>query len=268
MKISEKAGLFRLIYKLVLSALLALSGALLIASCCSVNALGQNPFTYETIAIAFSKVSVVIYVTLAVALLGVAVHFLFPEETSKLKGTIDQYALLKKERARRDLTVDCTVYNDVVRERRLRAVLLCINLVLFAAGALIAFIYVLDHQSYTGDYNSDVINGSLRILFCILPSFIFMVVRMFLAERSAKREIALLRGVTKKTASSPSSSAQGTVLSTKALAVLKSDKFAIGARIGILAVAVILVFAGILNGGMADVVEKAIKICTECIGLG
>ena len=39
-------------------------------------------------------------------------------------------------------------------------------------------------------------------------------------------------------------------------------------RLVILAVAVALIVLGILNGGMRDVLGKAIKICTECIGLG
>ena len=29
-----------------------------------------------------------------------------------------------------------------------------------------------------------------------------------------------------------------------------------------------IILLGILNGGMADVLGKAIRICTECIGLG
>ena len=32
--------------------------------------------------------------------------------------------------------------------------------------------------------------------------------------------------------------------------------------------AVALVILGILNGGLRDVLAKAVKICTECIGLG
>lgn len=39
-------------------------------------------------------------------------------------------------------------------------------------------------------------------------------------------------------------------------------------RIALYGVAVALVVAGILNGGMYDVLVKAINICTECIGLG
>lgn len=33
------------------------------------------------------------------------------------------------------------------------------------------------------------------------------------------------------------------------------------------AIAVALIAAGVLNGGMTDVLEKAKRICMECIGL-
>ena len=42
----------------------------------------------------------------------------------------------------------------------------------------------------------------------------------------------------------------------------------IEAALSVLGFALVLIILGIFNGGMQDVVEKAIKICTECIGLG
>ena len=39
-------------------------------------------------------------------------------------------------------------------------------------------------------------------------------------------------------------------------------------RAALYALAALLIAAGILNGGMRDVLVKAINICTECIGLG
>ena len=36
----------------------------------------------------------------------------------------------------------------------------------------------------------------------------------------------------------------------------------------ILAVAVSILIYGYMNGGTADVLTKAINICTECVGLG
>ena len=39
-------------------------------------------------------------------------------------------------------------------------------------------------------------------------------------------------------------------------------------RLAILAVSVAFIIVGVFNGGMRDVLIKAINICTECIGLG
>jgi hypothetical protein len=39
-------------------------------------------------------------------------------------------------------------------------------------------------------------------------------------------------------------------------------------RLGLYGLAALLILLGIFNGGMQDVLTKAIKICTECIGLG
>lgn len=40
------------------------------------------------------------------------------------------------------------------------------------------------------------------------------------------------------------------------------------ARLAVLALAVIFIIAGIINGSMEDVIIKAVNICTECVGLG
>ena len=39
-------------------------------------------------------------------------------------------------------------------------------------------------------------------------------------------------------------------------------------RLVLLAVALLFILLGALNGSMRDVLEKAVRICTECIGLG
>lgn len=39
-------------------------------------------------------------------------------------------------------------------------------------------------------------------------------------------------------------------------------------RIALALIAIILIVSGIFNGGMRDVLVKAVNICTECIGLG
>lgn len=48
----------------------------------------------------------------------------------------------------------------------------------------------------------------------------------------------------------------------------KTEKSIIIIRAGLIAVGIILVVIGIHNGGYADIMNKAIRICYECIGIG
>ena len=50
--------------------------------------------------------------------------------------------------------------------------------------------------------------------------------------------------------------------------LLNSNKFIYGTRLVVFCAAVALIVVGVLNGGVGDVLMKAINICTECIGLG
>ena len=50
--------------------------------------------------------------------------------------------------------------------------------------------------------------------------------------------------------------------------IFKNAKMIFFLRIGLLIFSVVLIIIGIVNGGMADVYEKAKNICTQCIGLG
>ena len=55
---------------------------------------------------------------------------------------------------------------------------------------------------------------------------------------------------------------------TNALPFLKTKAFLWSVRAVVGIVGVVFVIVGINGGGMDDVLEKAINICTQCIGLG
>ena len=46
------------------------------------------------------------------------------------------------------------------------------------------------------------------------------------------------------------------------------NKYKVIIQVSILCIAVVMIIIGITNGGAEDVLQKAINICTECIGLG
>ena len=64
-----------------------------------------------------------------------------------------------------------------------------------------------------------------------------------------------------------SSTNESTVMTNGGTSVEQKKRYPILSYI-VIVVAVGLVVAGILNGGLIDVLEKAKKICMECIGLG
>ena len=45
-------------------------------------------------------------------------------------------------------------------------------------------------------------------------------------------------------------------------------RITLGTRLFFLVLGALFIILGIVNGGMDDVLQKAVRICTECIGLG
>ena len=123
--------------------------------------------------------------------------------------------------------------------------------------SLIAVLYFDLFTSFTiENLNGDVILALAGILPLTVLAVAVHIPKMYLLEESSLKELELLKESIK---------ANGTPkLAEKKQVNNKSDIV----RYVIIAVAVLLVVMGIFNGGMADVLAKAVKICTECIGLG
>ena len=49
---------------------------------------------------------------------------------------------------------------------------------------------------------------------------------------------------------------------------MKNERWIRPARLALLALALLLIVLGILQGDLRAVLAKAVNICTECIGLG
>lgn len=96
-----------------------------------------------------------------------------------------------------------------------------------------------------------------RMLLHVAPwvaaAFAALLAASFGCARSVEKEIAVLKKA-KKTAKRPSPAACRVPVSA--------------VRTVLYAAALVLIIWGVLNGGMRDVLVKAINICTECIGLG
>ena len=103
-----------------------------------------------------------------------------------------------------------------------------------------------DMEQVMGDVVVNVLPGVAAVM-CI------MCARSYLCDKSMLREAEILRNC-------PAAAHNVTDVKLK-LSVN-------GLRVAIFVAAAVLIVYGITNGGLRDVLVKAINICTECIGLG
>ena len=104
----------------------------------------------------------------------------------------------------------------------------------------------------------------VRSLPWIFSGFGAAIASSYFEEYSLRKEISLLKKEIAENAKN------GIVVKKKSAPkrVKNSEKATFYVRVAIGALAVVFIVCGIANGGMADVLGKAINICTQCIGLG
>ena len=122
-----------------------------------------------------------------------------------------------------------------------------------AACAALSLVYLLNRDHFTS-WDLEVVMGQmlLHTLPWIIIAFASVIAASIFCRRSMEREIGLLKGI---------SGEKATETDAKPSRVFY-------VRIALYALAIVLIVLGINNGGMRDVLIKAINICTECIGLG
>ena len=90
---------------------------------------------------------------------------------------------------------------------------------------------------------------------CFLIPAIFSIIVAYKDEKSLKKEIELVKKLPQKDAITE-------------IKLNDNEKTANIVRFAIVLLGVVCLFYGYFAGGTADVLTKAINICTECIGLG
>lgn len=251
-----------LIYGAILSALLVATGVCMIISCVGIyQSGGDHPFTREVVEMAFGKIAILVYVTVGAVIVGGIMTWTLPRENAKVKGSVHPRTTIQRMWCR----VDATACDDqrlamMAKEVKLRRVLYVVATIFCVILAVPAVIYVCDLGHFTvKDKDSNVVS----LMYWVLPAAALglggWVAVSLLTWQSWQRELALVKDAVKLCPATPAKKPPVAKENTKAVWI---------ARGIVLAVAVIFVVLGVMNGGMADVLEKAIKICTECIGLG
>jgi hypothetical protein len=261
-------------FGILLSAMLVLVGILFISSCYSIYKSGQSPFTRASISAAFSKIAVWVYIALSLVIVSAGISLAIPTETQKLRGGRSISVLVKKLSERVDLNAaESELAEKIGKERALRRILDCIRLALIILSATLPLIFLLNPANFpavSGEYNAEILHGMLVYLAFLAPLFVYEVLYIILRDLSLGREHALLKEVLASSGISNTADNSHNCLICKTVDYLKKNEkpILLGVRIALVGCALVFIVMGITNGGMADVLNKAIKICTECIGLG
>lgn len=252
-----------LIYGIVTSVLLIITGILLMISCVQINQIGNRPFTPENISAAFSKISIPVYISVGLVALGIVLWLISPiVKKSKKTAVISKKTVLARLEKKLDSAAcDAEFTASVNKEKKLRLILRVVTVVLCVAVSVPALIYVLNFNNFGADYNGAVIAACLWILPCTFVAMGLCVALIYLENASLERQIKTVKVAIAKSGSISASE-------EKCSCSCKSRKIMLSIRLAILAVALLFIVVGIFNGGMDDVLSKAINICTECIGLG
>ena len=251
---NTKIWVRRVYYGLVIAALVV-AAALLITQCVAIYRMGNNPFTRESIAAHFAPIALPVYICIALVAVGFALSPLLPAAPDSTPDR-DEVTLSRLQNKTNLSACPDELVRDVLRQQQRRRRHRTITLILLAVGAAVFLWYALDMNHYPAkDPNGAVIRAMGVLSPCMGIPFVYGVFTAFFCRRSVKAEIALLRSAPKE------------AISPAPKATPKND-YTLLVQGVVLAVAVGCIVYGLLIGGAVEVLGKALKICTECIGLG
>lgn len=260
----SKIKRIHLIYACVFSALLIATAALFIVSCIGIYNSGERPFTRESIAAAFKKIAPIVYVTVAATVGAIVLKITLPYN-KKSKGTVPLSMTLSRLGGRCPLEL-CTADEraHINHERRTRRIIIYGGIAIILLSTVFSLIYALTPGRFPyEDVNEEIATAIVIVFAYFLQSLVYALVASFFINASMAREIEYIKVAIARLAKDGIK-----VTSNEKKDCSLGKKITLIARCAIPVIAVVFIILGISNGGMNDVLQKAVRICTECIGMG
>ena len=249
---------------LALSLTLAIAAVWYIISCVSIySGGGATPFTRETVAAELKRL-LPISIIAAVLMIAAGTLSLFTGKPKPTVIRIKSRTLVKiteKKLSAEHLSAD---YRDLcLREAAFRATTMTAIAAVSTVIAAVALIIIIDPSRYTvADVNTDIAYSTVYAGAATLLILAGVYTSSIVNELSYRRVLEPSREELSR------QRAEGITPPPCDEAPLGEGHTVMLARLIIIAVAIAFIIIGIFNGGMADVLGKAVRICTECIGLG
>ena len=247
------------VYGILVSIMILIAGLCLMVACVDIYRSGDHPFSSQAVAESFSAIALPVYLCLALIAGGFILESVLPVEKKKLTVQKQHALILRKLHETSDLD-NCEEASAIRAQQRSRKLHYTISAGLLVLGAIVFLIYGLNPSNYhQTQINSSMIRAMLVMLPCLAVPFSYCVFTAYYAKASIIKEIGLAKQAVPN--GCPKVAAPLTASSNNAN---KQQLL----RWALLCVAVGILIYGFFAGGTADVLTKAVNICTECVGLG
>lgn len=242
------------IFEWMLSASVILAGLCLMGGCAYIY-FGHHAYTSDLVASTFRTVAIPVWIAVGLIAVGLVWKLISPADTEHHKAPKAYAVILSRLHSTREKNE--AAVSTVLAEQQRRKALSLTRLILVAVGLLIFFGYAVQPANYTDDINTSVIRAMWVAIPCFAVPFAFAIFTAYGIDKSYQREIAFLKTLP---ACKAEEQANATDRPRRIPAWLPG--------VILLGIAVAALIVGAVSGGAVPVLAKAIKICTECIGLG
>ena len=251
---SDRISKLRRVCGIATTCIVILAGICLMVACVGIYRSGEEPFSRASVAAAFAPISIPVYLCLALVVADLVLNALFPAPAEKITAPKQYSVMLKRLQERYDMenaeeSLKAQILGEQVSRSRLYRA--CGAVCALCGFAFLA--YALDGSHFhTSQINDSMIRAMMVLAPCLVVSLAMCLYTVSARQKSMLREMELLKQCPKKTAEAAQAPAAS------------SGKI----KYALLLAAIALAVFGFLSGGTADVLTKAVNICTECIGLG
>ena len=255
------------IIAIIIATMIIAAGICFAISCILIYKTGGNrPFTYESIGTHFKYIVIPVLLAILSVICGGIFSLVYSTKEKTVSG-ISIFAKLKIARKKKFGNFD--VFSE--KEFKTRTVIYIIGSLVCLLFISASFIIAMAHKYTTEDINTHIANVCLISLPLALLGIATLYASYCLVSASFARELNVLSLETPAfvTNSENSIIKFGKIPSKAEDFYDKNEKIINNILRGvILILSLTFIVIGIFNGGMADVLGKAVRICTECIGLG
>jgi hypothetical protein len=250
----KKLRLIHTAFGCVISAALIVAAVCLIVSAYTIYNLGDSPYTPESIGAEYAKIAVPLWVAIFAVIAGILLNILLP--MPKIKSKSDKDPFIKLRIMQKKLSADCN-HTGIARERQIRKIARIVCALLCTIAFIPAIITLCDYGSFTVD---NLTPALLRVVGMLalgaVISGIILLILSVIERKSAAKEIEWTK-----------IALSGSKGIDKKVTQNNDNKIKI-TRLVLVGIACALIVIGLTQDGFYDVLQKAIRICTECIGLG